>query len=70
MADDRKKAISEAAGAHTDLNIFAAVVTLLEGGHLYTSQGTDSAQRIIRICQAEQAKCLRRYDAATARAMR
>ncbi len=71
--DERKRVIAEAAGAHTNLNIFAAVVTLLEGGHLYGANDAlgDTAQnRIIRICQSEQARWLRKYDAATAKASR
>lgn len=58
--------VKEAAQAHTNLNVFASVVSLLEGGHLYGAHHDRTAQRIIEICKAEQAKCLARYDRAIA----
>lgn len=65
MSAERAKRVRAAAEAHTDLNIFAAIVVLLESS--LTSAHCNGAEvRIIRICQAEQEKCLRRYDAATA----
>lgn len=61
-----KDHLKEACQAHTNLNIFAAVVSLLEGGHLYGCDNDAAAQRIIGICKREQDKCLRRYDHALA----
>lgn len=58
--------IKEAAQAHTNLNVFASVVSILEGGHLYGCYSDRAAQRIIDICKAEQDKCLARYDHAVA----
>lgn len=58
--------LKEAMHAHTNLNTFAAVVSLLEGGHLYGATSDGAAQRIIEICKAEQDRCLARYDAAVA----
>lgn len=58
--------IKEAAEAHTNLNVFASIVSILEGGHLYGATSDRTAQRIIEICKAEQAKCLARFDRARA----
>lgn len=58
---------TEAARAHTDLNIFAAVVSLLEGGHV-SSDVQPFDFRIIRLAQQAQQRCLKRYDDAVARA--
>lgn len=52
-----------AAEALCNLNTFAAVVTILEGGHLYGNSSAAS-RRIIRICQQEQQRYLRAYDQA------
>lgn len=67
MSKPKKLGIHEpialAAEAHTNLNIFAAVVSLLEGGHLYSSGACHTAtSRIIRICKAEEIKWLAEYD--------
>lgn len=62
MAKNRTDAAKAAAHAHTDLNTFAAVVSLLEGGHLYRSSSYGAAERIITICKKEQDKALREYD--------
>lgn len=59
--------IREANAAHTDLNIFAAVVALLEGG-LVSSGAQPDDFKIIKLAQQAQARCLRRYDDAMARA--
>jgi len=64
MAKDH---IREAANALSDLNIFAAVVVLLESS-LNHAPTYKSAERIIDIAKAEQQRCLRRYDAACAKA--
>jgi hypothetical protein len=58
--------LKEAAEAHTNLNVFASIVSILEGGHLYGCHSDGTAQRIIEICKAEQSKCLARYDRARA----
>lgn len=58
--------IKEAAEAHTNLNVFASIVSILEGGHLYGCHSDRTANRIIEICKAEQSRCLARYDAAVA----
>ncbi len=57
----------DAAEAHTDLNTFGAVVTLLEGGHLYRSKSHATADRIIQMAKKYQQTCLRDYDAAIAK---
>lgn len=61
---EKKKIIKEASYAHSDLNLFASIETLLEGGHLYQSESQLTAEKIIKICKAEQQKCLRAHDAA------
>lgn len=54
--------IKAAARAHTDLNIFAVVAAVLEGGHVYTAIGHAEAGAIIRRCKAVQQRLLREYD--------
>ena len=68
MSKEKKAAVVAAAEALTDLNTFASVVTILEGGHLY--DGNAAAQKIIKICLREQQKRLREYDRAVSRAVR
>lgn len=67
MKSDRERSALQAAEAHTDLNVFAAVVILLESS-LQTSARHAASQRIIRICKAEQQRCLRDFDLAMAKA--
>lgn len=52
----------EAAHAHTTLNIFAAIVKILEGGTVYNQSGQRTAARIIAICEQEQQRQLIIYD--------
>ena len=73
MSDDRtpaeiaaSKRIKEAATAHTDLNIFAAVQALMERSLLSTESHADE-QHIVAICLRAQQKCLKRYDRAVAK---
>lgn len=66
MTTRNRNHLQDACQAHTNLNVFASVVSILEGGHLYGATSDRTAQRIIAICQAEQAKCLARYDRAVA----
>lgn len=54
-----------AAAAHTDLSLFAAVVALLEHS-IQSSAREDASRKIIAIAEAEQQRCLRRYDRALA----
>lgn len=61
-----KEIVEEAAQAHTDLNVFGAVVQLLEGGLLSSDSQPDDF-RIIRICNSAEQKALHRYDAALAK---
>ena len=68
MSKKTKDAVVAAAHAFADLNTFASVVTILEGGHLYTPGSHDAAEAIIKICHGEQQKHLRKYDSAVARA--
>lgn len=59
--------ITKAAEAHTNLNTFHCVISLLEGGHLYGDHR--AAARIIAIAKKQAGIELRKYDAA-ARAAR
>lgn len=59
----RKQLIKEAVEARSDLNIFAAVVAILEGSTVSADAQPDDF-RIIGMCQRAQQKCLRRYDRA------
>lgn len=51
----------EAAKANCDLNIFHAVVAMLEGGTISADADAD-AHAIIRRCKDASQKALRRYD--------
>lgn len=53
---------------HSDLNIFAAIQAILEGGVLYTRPGQRMAERVIKLCKQEQQAQLRAYDKANATA--
>lgn len=57
--------VTAAAKAHTDLNIFAAIISLLEGGVMSADVQPDDF-RIIALCEKAQRKCLQRFDRATA----
>jgi hypothetical protein len=61
-----KEPIRIACEAHSDLNIFAAVIAILEGGTIYTSSGYSAASKIVKLCKAETQKQLRQYDLAVA----
>lgn len=59
----RRAMIKEAVEAHNDLNIFEAVVAILEGGTV--SAGAQPYDfRVIAICKKAQQECLRRYHRA------
>jgi len=58
--------LKDANEAHSDLNLFAAIVALLESG-LNSAHTHRAADRIIAISQAEQSKCLARMDRAAER---
>lgn len=62
------KQIEKAARALADLNTFALIVSILEGGHIYVSSSHTAAGRIVTICQREQKKLLKAYDAAVEKA--
>ncbi len=64
----KNKPARDAATALADLNTFATVVTILEGGHIYRPQSHGAARKIIKICQAEEQKLLGKYDRAVAAA--
>lgn len=49
------------------LNTFASLVAVLEGGTVYDPKASATADRIIRLCHAEQQRQLKRYDAALAK---
>lgn len=58
------KAVDAAMRARSDLNIFAGIVAILEGGTI--SGGSAAAAKIIKICKAEQQRQLRIMDRAVA----
>lgn len=59
--------IKEAADARSDLNIFYAVISLMESS-LVSSDCFPTESRIISICKTEAQRCLVRMDKATAKA--
>lgn len=50
--------------AHSTLNTFYSVIAILEGGGIYDGDAHATVGKIIRLCKAESAKQLRKYDAA------
>lgn len=58
-----KELVQDAVEAHSDLNIFGAIIAILEGGTVSARAQPDDF-RIINLCQKAQTKCLRRYDRA------
>lgn len=60
----KSQAVRDAARAHSDLDTFATVVTILEGGHIYRPESHAAVDRIIKICLREQQKLLKKYDRA------
>jgi hypothetical protein len=67
MGDVKLEAIKAAAEALSDLNTFAIVVSILEGGHLHAPSYA-AAERIIKISHRAQRRCLVDYDRAIAKA--
>lgn len=63
----KKDATIIAVNAHSDMSVLGAVVSILEGGHLYTPRATRAADRIIRICQDEMLRQYRDYNDAACR---
>ncbi len=59
----KRSPVQAAAEAHTDLNTFGSIISLLEGGHIYCQSSQKPAQRIIDLCRAQQQKLLRDFDA-------
>ena len=61
--------IEAAARAYSDLNMFAAIASILESGFISNGSRTlRAAERIMGICSTEQARLLTDYEAACARA--
>lgn len=62
----KREQFIRATEAHSDLYVFAVVISIMEGGHLHASSHK-AAERIINICKRETNKRLREYDAAAKR---
>lgn len=58
--------IRETAKAMSDLNMFYAIIALCESS-LISSQYNPACQQIIKICKAQAQRCLRKYDAGSAK---
>lgn len=58
---------AQAARHHSNLNAFASLVALIEGGVFYGSETHAATAKITAICHRETAKFLRLYDDAIAR---
>lgn len=56
--------VQAAMDAKTNLHVFGAVVSILEGGSLAGGSSDASAKKIIAMCQAEQQRQLRAMDKA------
>lgn len=60
---DKKERAKEAARAHTNLNTFGNIVSILEGGSVYGhGSASTTASKIIVLCKSEMNKQLRIYD--------
>lgn len=55
--------IEKAVKAHSDLNIFYAIIALMESS-LVSPDCYGAESMVVRICRRETQKCLVRYDAA------
>lgn len=65
MTTDRKsveRLLAEHRNAHTNLNIFYAIIAICEGGCFYNEP--PAVQRIIAICKAESDRQLKKMDRA------
>ena len=58
---------TKAVEAHTDLNIFRAIKTILEGGSVHSQKGKRAAEKIIKICDAQMLAQIKIYDAEVAK---
>jgi hypothetical protein len=61
-------AVVDAAQHHSDLNVFHAILAILEGGVVYSQSGRVAAERIIKLCKEENQKQVRLYDNALRKA--
>lgn len=61
-----KQTLREIKSAHTNLNIFSAIQSILEGGHIY-GDTNKAAGRIIQICNKEMQRQLKLMDVAEAK---
>lgn len=61
-----KDYVNEAARAHTNLNVFTIVKSIMESGAVYGYNRT--AENISRLCDAEVQRQLRLYDRYAAKA--
>lgn len=55
--------VKKAVYAYSNLNTFGVIASILENGHLSGPQ-SQSAERILAICQKEMQRQLKLYDAA------
>lgn len=62
----KKDPVQVAVEAHTNLNIFGAIIAILEGGSIYGGTAQAAADAIIQRCQREQQRQLAEYDRALA----
>lgn len=56
--------LTDASKAHTDLNTFGSIITILEGGHLYSGTSHTAADKIIKLCKREMQRLLIEFDEA------
>jgi len=65
MSKELKKHIVKAAEAHTNLNVWAQVENLLEGGCFYGTRHHEPVARILKIVQEQRVRELHEYDVET-----
>lgn len=58
----KNKATEMACHGHSDLNVFAAIQAILEGGVIYDTASLKSADRIIAICRREQSRLFQLHE--------
>jgi hypothetical protein len=65
---EMKKLLRQALNAHSNIYVFASIVSILEGGCIASGvDSNDVAQTIIDLCKDEQQRLLKLHDEALAK---
>jgi hypothetical protein len=58
----KNKATEMACHGHSDLNVFAAIQAILEGGVIYNTASLRASDQIIAICKREQSRLFKLHE--------